>query len=112
MGKSGAVRAMSKPNICQICGKIPSDFPPELAGNWIQFADYEPLPETDPPYIGGSDGDAYFCGEHFDAALALSHWPSIEAIANLRSVFVVAPPVCAQPEIPQGFFWRLIMLFR
>ena len=75
-----------KPPICQVCGH---DSEPELrrsgrGGDWVEFADHEPLPRGMP---GHPHGLEWFCTVHLDAARALAGWPVDEALRRLGERF-------------------------
>ncbi len=84
-----------KPAICAVCGKFGS-----FEGDSIEFADYKPLPKD---FDGHPEGFECFCNDHLEAARALAHLPSREAITLLRGQFdyPLDGPREPEPHCPQ-----------
>jgi hypothetical protein len=85
-----------RPPICHVCNATPE--PGEArdgrTGEWIAFADYEPLPER---MVGHPRALGWFCPEHVAAARALSSKSMREALAELED---------------QGVLTRIVRFFR
>ena len=84
--------SVMRPPLCEICGKT---FDPFTGGGTVNFADYEPLPET---MTGHPKGCEWFCARHLEAAQALKDQPAAVALAQLRR--------------SSGLWWRLRRLWR
>lgn len=54
------------------------------AGDWVEFADYSPLPDDQ---IGHPQGMEWFCDQHLSFAQSVSNLPSDEAIKKIREKF-------------------------
>ncbi len=87
-----------KPPICHLCKKPVSAVHSQAldVGNWVQFADYQPLPDG---MVGHPHGLEWFCAEHVGFAEALSAKGIDEAMLEMRRNFDLLQPV--------GFLHRL-----
>ena len=75
-----------RPPICDVC----HDRFDVNEGDTVAFTDYEPLPRG---MTGHPKGLEWFCGRHIEAARALAHLTSEEAIRQIRaSEAPTAPP--------------------
>lgn len=67
-----------RPPICDVCHENFS----LRDGDTVRFANYTPLPDG---VVGHPKGLDWFCGRHIEAARALSHLTSGEAVRQIRA---------------------------
>ncbi len=93
-----------KPSICYLCDKPGHE---HVGGDWLEFADYMPLPDG---YMGHPDGFEYFCDEHIDAAQKLVHLNSDAALAELKNIFGSVQWI-PTPNVTKAWYRRLFSRF-
>jgi hypothetical protein len=92
-----------KPAQCAICGKYSIEEPSKARGDWVEFANFIPGSEN----LSHQDGLEYLCASHLNAAQALNHLTSVEAIVRISGVTSSVPPPLRQASKP-SFFQKLI----
>ena len=70
-------RTFMQPPICALCG-VRFD----AGAATVRFSDYRPLPDG---MVGHPHGLVWFCGAHLEAAGAVAHLPTEQALTTLRS---------------------------
>jgi len=93
-----------RPAQCAICGKYSIEETGGKQGDWVEFADF--LPNTE--CLSHPDGLEYFCADHLNAAQALTHLTSGEAIERIRGATGLAPPLPGEAIVPSSFFQKLV----
>jgi len=69
-----------RPPLCSVCDRAQDKYP-QLRFDVVKFADYRPLPDG---RVGHPEGLEWFCGDHLDAAMAVRHLNSANALQQLR----------------------------
>lgn len=74
-----------KPTICSVCKRQATATGRPDKGDWVAFADYDATSAQQP--TGYRSGLKWFCCDHVDAALLLSHLPLGEALSALQDEY-------------------------